>query len=100
MRWLRQLKSASSGSRMGWTGAVSVMLEVPSGSVSAHASEPLPIRGQAFHSEPWKETEGGGWGGLGGSGIREEKDLGTGRMPPHPSPNICLLTSTVDLTPV
>lgn len=59
--WVRWpwLKRASSGSRMGRTGAVSVMLEGPSGSVSAHALEPRPIRGQAFNSEPWKETVDG-----------------------------------------
>lgn len=94
--WVRWpwLKRASSGSRMGRTGAVSVMLEGPSGSVSAHALEPLPIRGQAFNSEPWKETvartaeetEEGAGGALGGSGLGKRRVWGQAGCLPTPVP--------------
>lgn len=92
--WLR---SAPRGSGMGQTGAVSVMPKGPFTSVSAHALQPLPIRGKPFHAVPWKEVEAGKagevkedvWDGFRGYGLAG-RIWGLGRLPPHPSLNFCL----------
>ena len=59
--WVRQpwLRHTPRGNRMDWRGAISVMLEGPSTSVSGHAEETLPIRGKAFNSVSWKEVVAG-----------------------------------------
>lgn len=95
-RWWRRLWLRSAPGAVGWARLgqlVSCWRVPPPALVSMHWS-PSPSEGKPFTSVPRKwveegkagEVEEGVWDSLGAP----EKDLGTGRLPPHPSLNVCL----------